>query len=197
MKKKLLIGVTLLFLSGCYNSTNKVIESDNTSKSSENKIKKAVIIFDNTYRLVYNNNQEKNEVDKTNMVEMKPLLIRNFEKVENKINKSMEINVVPLTYTITSNQNGKFITFNIFVINTTDKELTNFESIMTFSFTDNSYSFSDSLNMKDIDMDKLSRNEGVIISYSQSIADQSEEYFNNLKLEDISINLSEVKIDRN
>ncbi|AOA00447.1 hypothetical protein BFC22_10115 [Carnobacterium divergens] len=197
MKKKLLIVITIIFLSGCYktiNKTEKNVEVEGISKDSSTAIKKALIIFDNTYRLVYNNSQEKNEVDKKAMDEAKPLLIENFEIVKYKIDKSKKINILPLSYSLITNQSGKHLSLNLFIINTSNDKIVNFRANENFSFSNNPYSFSDTLEMKDIGMENLSPNEGVIYSYEQNITDQPEEYFNNLKLKDININLSELEI---
>ncbi|KRN54838.1 hypothetical protein IV74_GL002429 [Carnobacterium divergens DSM 20623] len=170
------------------------MEVEGISKDSSTAIKKALIIFDNTYRLVYNNSQEKNEVDKKAMDEAKPLLIENFEIVKYKIDKSKKINILPLSYSLITNQSGKHLSLNLFIINTSNDKIVNFRANENFSFSNNPYSFSDTLEMKDIGMENLSPNEGVIYSYEQNITDQPEEYFNNLKLKDININLSELEI---
>lgn len=196
MKKKLLIVVFLIFLTGCYNTINKNeknTESDNISKGSENK-KKAITIFDNNYRLVYNSAQERNEIDREAMIEAKPLLIENFKKVKNKIDDSQSINILPLSYILKTNQNSKYISFNLFVINTSDEIITNFKTKANFSFVNNPYKFSFVTEMQDVGMEKLLPNEGVIISYEEDITDQPTEYFNTPQLEDVNVNLSELKI---
>ncbi|KRN54839.1 hypothetical protein [Carnobacterium divergens] len=196
MKKKLLIVVFLIFFTGCYNTINKNkknTESDNISKGSENK-KKAIIIFDNNYRLVYNSAQERNEIDRKAMIEAKPLLIENFKKVKNKIDDSLSINILPLSYILKTNQNSKYISFNLFVINTSDEIITNFKTKANFSFVNNPYKFSFVTEMQDVGMEKLLPNEGVIISYEEDITDQPTEYFNTPQLEDVNVNLSELKI---
>ncbi|KRN54832.1 hypothetical protein [Carnobacterium divergens] len=195
MKQKLLVGliVILMILTGCHNVTNK--SEEDSSKNNEDEIKKAIIVFDNKYRLVFNKGQEKSESDQNTLNDAKPLLIENFEKVKNKINTEKSINILPLSYTLTTNQNGKFISFNLFIVNTSSENIYNFKTDTIFSFVGNPYEFSYITEMKDIGMDRLLNNEGVIVSYDQKITDQPEEYFNNLKLEDININLSNIEIE--
>lgn len=179
-----------LFLIGCSSQSNNA--SQVSSKQSE--LDEPVIVFDDTYKLMYNNVQKENSRDREEIVKAKSIMEDNFEKTKKNILLDQQLNVVPLSYSISENQNGKFLMFNIFVINTSGKTITDFQTIVNYSFLNSTFTDGHTLEIENLGVSEIKDKEGVVIGYGSDIADEPSDYFSNLNLADVTIKLTDLTV---
>ncbi|MFS7402374.1 hypothetical protein [Carnobacterium maltaromaticum] len=193
MKKKyLVITLAFLFLIGCSNEVKEI--KDSTLSSQQNQVDKPVMTFDDKYKLIYNNIQKDNSRDREELNAAESIFKSNFEKTKKNIDLNQEIQVIPLSYSISTNQNGSFLMFNIFVFNTSDKTIVDFHTNVNYSFLNNSFTDSHTLELRETELQKIKSNEGVVISYGSDITGEPSEYFSNLNLEDVTIKLTDLTV---
>lgn len=186
----IIIIMFCLFLIGCSSQSNNA--SQVSSKQSE--LDEPVIVFDDTYKLMYNNVQKENSRDREEIVKAKSIMEDNFEKTKKNILLDQQLNVVPLSYSISENQNGKFLMFNIFVINTSGKTITDFQTIVNYSFLNSTFTDGHTLEIENLGVSEIKDKEGVVIGYGSDITGEPSEYFSNLNLEDVTIKLTDLTV---
>lgn len=191
MKKKYIIMLMFcLFLIGCSSQNNNA----NQVSSKQSELDEPVMVFDGTYKLKYNNVQKENSRDREEIVKAKSIMEDNFEKTKKNILLDQQLNVVPLSYSISENQNGKFLMFNIFVINTSGKTITDFQTIVNYSFLNSTFTDGHTLEIENLGVSEIKDKEGVVIGYGSDIADEPSDYFSNLNLADVTIKLTDLTV---
>ena len=66
--------------------------------------------------------------------------------------------------------------------------------LTNYSFLNNSFTDSHTLELRETELQKIKSNEGVVISYGSDITGEPSEYFNNLNLEDVTIKLTDLTV---
>lgn len=104
------------------------------------------------------------------------------------------VNIIPLANSVSKNQNGKFINYNLLVVNTSGKILTDFKTTIEYSIEGTNYIDVHGLEMKEIGMTQLKDDEAILMSYSADITDQPDEYFDDVKIENIRTKLLDLVV---
>lgn len=143
---------------------------------------------------MYNDTQKKSSTDITAINESKQTLINNFELTKKNIVNDQLVNIIPLANSVSKNQNGKFINYNLLVVNTSGKILTDFKTTIEYSIEGTNYIDVHGLEMKEIGMTQLKDDEAILMSYSADITDQPDEYFDDVKIENIRTKLLDLVV---
>lgn len=196
MRKKIIIPIFILvlILVGCGNSGIQDNKDDVYSSSKEMNFEEPFLVLGNKYNVIYNSSQKENKNDRDSIDNSLKTLTENFEKLNGNINKKQDLNVIPLSYTVIKNPNSKILGLNLLVVNTSDKIITDFSTTVNYTFKDSSFTYSHSLEMKEVGVNKLEKNEAVLISYATDIKDEFEEYFDNFNIEDVTIKLTDLTV---
>lgn len=197
MKKTILVSFVIPFIMMGCGSTNITGQNDkkivNVSSEEEN-VDIPYLVLDNKYNVVFNNDQKQNKFDREAIDNSVKTWTQNYEKVKVNIDEKQPINIIPLSYNVIKNSNSKMLGLNLFVVNTSDKTISDFKTLLEFTFNNSTFTDSDMLEMNLIGMNQLKKNEGVLISYATDIADQPEEYFDNFNIEDVTITLTDLSV---
>lgn len=193
--KKIIFLLVVLFIAGCNNSQGSDEQTQVISSQTQNELyNEPVFILDNTYKVMYNDTQKKSSTDITAINESKQTLINNFELTKKNIVNDQLVNIIPLANSVSKNQNGKFINYNLLVVNTSGKILTDFKTTIEYSIEGTNYIDVHGLEMKEIGMTQLKDDEAILMSYSADITDQPDEYFDDVKIENIRTKLLDLVV---
>ncbi|TFJ75622.1 hypothetical protein CKN94_05585 [Carnobacterium maltaromaticum] len=193
--KKIIFLLVVLFFAGCNNSQGSDEQTQVISSQTQNELyNEPVFILDSTYKVMYNDTQKKSSTDITAINESKQTLIKNFELTKKNIVNDQLVNIIPLANSVSKNQNGKFINYNLLVVNTSGKILTDFKTTIEYSIEGTNYIDVHGLEMKEIGMTQLKDDEAILMSYSADITDQPDEYFDDVKIENIRTKLLDLVV---
>ncbi|WP_317943347.1 hypothetical protein [Carnobacterium maltaromaticum] len=193
--KKIIFLLVVLFFAGCNNSQGSDEQTQVISSQTQNELyNEPVFILDSTYKVMYNDTQKKSSTDITAINESKQTLINNFELTKKNIVNDQLVNIIPLANSVSKNQNGKFINYNLLVVNTSGKILTDFKTTIEYSIEGTNYIDVHGLEMKEIGMTQLKDDEAILMSYSADITDQPDEYFDDVKIENIRTKLLDLVV---